>query len=510
MTEILNEIRKIQSLDTAIISSVSLIKSKNSVEVCIVTDKSYSAADEAQARKIVRKFVPDLFAVSVKISKLTPDCDMVKKKIFSLLSEVNRQLAAFVTEGDIRVEKTDDGFCFEIAVIHASAYSSEVAEEISARMSKNYCGNFRGKCVDSKRSLDDYEVEESHENIQYEIPVRTFEIRDFEFLESTAKQTTAVYLADLNFLSESVAVCGTVTDIRERQITNSAGKERTMFNFTVTDTTATLRISYFARQKSIEKIRKIKVGDSIVLTCKTDVYNGMVRPTANFVDFGKIPENFVPEKRVSKPVPKYYETVFPEPYSDFTQGDFFTDKSLPACLTENTFVVFDLETTGLNSSPSAGNMDAIIEIGAYKIIGGEIKESFTTFVNPERKLSDEIVALTGIDQTMVASAPKFAQVMPDFFKFIDGAYLVGHNAANFDYKFIEYYCSKCGYQPERKIFDTIPLSQELLRLSNYKLNTVADHFGIKFNHHRAIDDALVTAKIFIELIKIKKSLPNLC
>ena len=186
------------------------------------------------------------------------------------------------------------------------------------------------------------------------------------------------------------------------------------------------------------------------------------------------------------------------------------DSSLPKCLTDNVFVVFDLETTGLNSSPSAGNIDRIIEIGAYKVIDGEIKESFTTFVNPQRKLSQEIINLTGIDQQTVDGAPSYEKVMPDFFKFIDGCYLVGHNAANFDYKFIDYYCSQCGYVPERKIFDTIPLSQSLLRLSNYKLNTVADHFGITFNHHRASDDALVTAKIFIELIKIKKSLPNLC
>ncbi len=99
--------------------------------------------------------------------------------------------------------------------------------------------------------------------------------------------------------------------------------------------------------------------------------------------------------------------------------------------------------------------------------------------------------------------------MPDFYKFCDGSILVGHNIAGFDFKFVEYYCAKCGYMLERRLIDTIPLSQELLFLSNYKLNTVADKFGISFNHHRAVDDALVTAKIFIELIKIKKSLPNM-
>ncbi|MDE5788978.1 MAG: ribonuclease H-like domain-containing protein, partial [Clostridia bacterium] len=202
--------------------------------------------------------------------------------------------------------------------------------------------------------------------------------------------------------------------------------------------------------------------------------------------------------------------VFPEQFMDYTQSNLFVDTKLPDCLKNNTFVVFDLETTGLNSSPAGGVMDRIIEIGAYKVMDGEIKESFTTFVNPQRKLSAEIINLTGIDQKTVDGAPTFEKVMPDFFKFIDGCYLVGHNAANFDYKFIDYYCSQCGYVPERKLFDTIPLAQGLLRLSNYKLNTVADHFGITFNHHRASDDALVTAKIFIELIKIKKSLPTPC
>ena len=150
-----------------------------------------------------------------------------------------------------------------------------------------------------------------------------------------------------------------------------------------------------------------------------------------------------------------------------------------------------------------------IEIGAFKITDGEISESFTTFINPGRKLSDEIIALTGITEEMVASAPSYEQVMPDFYKFCYGSILVGHNIAGFDFKFVDYYWQRLGYTIPRKLIDTIPLSQELLYLSNYKLNTIADRFGIVFNHHRAIDDALTTAKIFLELVKIKKSLPKI-
>lgn len=511
MTEsFLDKLRKIPSFSTAIISSVTLFKANNTVTVAIITDKTYSAEDEASAREAVRQYVPSLFECDLQITKLAPDCQMVADKITEIINRTNRRLSAFVSAGDVKVHREENGFYFTMAVINASDYSSDVISAIVAELQKCFCGRFVGKLVDVPVKTDDIVIDETPENVRYEIPPRTFGIEDLELLEGTDEPKSAIYIADLNFTAESVVICGKITDVREREVSNSKGKQRTMFTFTVDDTTATKSVGYFARQKSIDKIRNLKVGDSVVLTCKTELYNGNIRATAIYIDKGKAPQGFVPEKRASKPVPKYYEHVFPEPYVDFTQSDLFAEQSLPKCLTDNVFVVFDLETTGLNSSPSSGNMDRIIEIGAYKIIDGEIKESFNTFVNPSRKLSQEIIDLTGIEQETVDGAPVYEAVMPDFYKFIDGAYLVGHNVANFDYKFVEYYCSLCGYATERKMFDTLLMARDVLPLSNYKLNTVADHFGIKFNHHRAADDALVTAKIFIELIKIKKTLPNLC
>lgn len=511
MTEkFIEKIRKIPSFETAIVQSVTLYKAENKVKINIITDKTFSPESEREVKKIARAFVPEYFSCSAEIFKLTPDENMVAKKILALIPEINRPLSAFVSPEDIAVERTENGFYFTIKVVRASVFTNDFAESVCAALKKSFCGEFGGKCVTSESKINDIVIEEEHENIRYELPVRRFPIEQFEFIEGAEVQKSAVYLSDLNFVSENVAVCGKIEDIRERTFQKQNGKEKTMFSFFLNDGTATVRISYFTRLKSIEKIKKLQTGDYIVCTCKTDVFNGEIRATANFIDYGRPPENFVPEKRPSKPVPRFYETVSPRPYEDFTQSDFFTDQSLPECLKDNVFVVFDLETTGLNSSPAAGNMDRIIEIGAYKIIGGEIKESFNTFVNPKRKLSEEIINLTGIDQETVDAAPPYEEIIPDFFKFCDGAYLVGHNAANFDFKFIDYYCSQCGYTQERRIFDTLPLSQQLLRLSNYKLNTVADYFGITFNHHRAADDALVTAKIFIELLKIKKVLPNPC
>jgi len=504
----LNEIHEIQHLNNSIIDSIVLDSASKIVKITLITDKAYTQDDKQKAAFSARKFVPEIFGLSVDIVKLTPDEEMVKRKIFEAVEANFHALSATLGKDDIKVEKTDNGFIYELYVVPSLSQSADICDTVTAYLKKHFCGEFTGKCI-MRELARDLEIEEEHENTEFEVPIRRFEISDFSFLEGTEKHDVAVYLSDTNFESEKVVVCGFIEDIEERIIKSGKHQGQTYYSFTITDTTATSRITYFPRQKSIEKIKKLKVGDSIVCTCKTELFNGFLRLTANFIDYGRVPSGFVPEKRLSKPVPKYYSVVKPQKYSDIEQTDFFTKNIIPECLKGKTFVVFDLETTGLNSAPTSGNMDKIIEIGAYKVVDGVISESFTTFINPQKKLSEEIIRLTGITEEMVAGAPTYEQVMPDFFKFCDGAILVGHNIAGFDFKFVDYYCAKLGYMLERKIIDTIPLAQELLFLSNYKLNTVADKFGIVFNHHRAIDDALVTAKIFIELIKIKKSLPKL-
>jgi DNA polymerase III epsilon subunit family exonuclease len=505
--DFLSEVRSINNFNRAILSAVVLEKAKGTVTVKIVTDRAFSESERVEVKKICKKYVPADFNCEVEISKLTPDAEMVKRKIIQIIQTDFKAVAATLSDDDIYVEKREDGFAYIVKVMQAVG-GGNICQDLNSSLKKQFCGDFYGKCEKSERQAEELEVEEEHENIEFEIPIRKFEIEGFEAIESTEKPTTAVYLADLNFESEKVTVCGRIDDIRERTYTKG-DKEKTYYNFTINDGTASGRVTYFTRQRSIERIKALKVGDSIVCTGKAENYNGAIRYTANFIDHGAVPKDFVPEKRASKPVPKYYEYVKPEEFSDISQQDMFKNESVPDCLKGKTFVVFDLETTGLNSSPSSGNMDKIIEIGAYKVIDGVISQSFSTFLNPERKLSEEIIKLTGINDSMVADAPTYEQVMPDFFKFCEGSILVGHNIVGFDFKFVDYYCAKLGYMFERKLIDTIPLSQELLFLNNYKLNTVADKFGITFNHHRAVDDAYVTARIFIELIKMKKSLPEL-
>ncbi len=154
-------------------------------------------------------------------------------------------------------------------------------------------------------------------------------------------------------------------------------------------------------------------------------------------------------------------------------------------------VCFDIETTGLKVT-----QEAITEIGAVRLRNGEIVETFQTFVDPERRLTPEIIGLTGITDEMLRGAPKLKDALTAFLAFAGGAPLAAHNA-EFDISFIRAGCRKCSIPFEPTYIDTLILAQNLLPgLGKYKLDIVAEHLQLpQFNHHRASDDAVPVAQM---------------
>ena len=161
-----------------------------------------------------------------------------------------------------------------------------------------------------------------------------------------------------------------------------------------------------------------------------------------------------------------------------------------------TFVVFDTETTGLDS-----NVERLTEIGAVYVENGKINEEkkFCTFVNPGKPIPQKVVDLTGINDAMVADAPSPEEAIRAFKEFCGNNILVAHNAHSFDMLFIRKAGEKAGVSwDENTYIDTLPMGQALFPgLRNYKLDTINKHLEIPpFNHHRAVDDAMALARIF--------------
>ena len=155
------------------------------------------------------------------------------------------------------------------------------------------------------------------------------------------------------------------------------------------------------------------------------------------------------------------------------------------------FVAFDIETTGLNALN-----DRMTEIGAIKFSGGEIIDTFSTFVDPQMHIPPDITTLTGIKDSDVQGAPLEKEAMEQFIEFVGDRPLIAHNA-HFDVGFMTASAKRSGLKFSPVFLDTLALSQALLpELKRFKLDIVSNHLNLpKFNHHRATDDAMVVARI---------------
>ncbi|KAF2955646.1 PolC-type DNA polymerase III [Marinitoga sp. 38H-ov] len=161
------------------------------------------------------------------------------------------------------------------------------------------------------------------------------------------------------------------------------------------------------------------------------------------------------------------------------------------------FVVFDFETTGFDP-----NIEEIIEFGAVKIENGEITDVFHKLVKPKKNVPQKIQEITGITNEMLIDAPSIDEVLPEFIKFIENSVLVAHNA-NFDYRFLRRW-TKDVMNIEIKIpyIDTLAMARALLNLrGGHSLDKVVKALGLgNFEHHRAHEDAKVTAYAFLKLL----------
>ncbi|MGH3498198.1 MAG: DEDD exonuclease domain-containing protein [Nocardioidaceae bacterium] len=170
-------------------------------------------------------------------------------------------------------------------------------------------------------------------------------------------------------------------------------------------------------------------------------------------------------------------------------------------LRETTFCVVDLETTG--GSAVGGSM--ITEVGAVKVCGGEILGEFQTLVNPHQPIPPFIAVLTGITDSMVATAPRIESVLPSFLEFAHGCVLVAHNAP-FDIGFLKHFTAAQGRAwPAFEVLDTAKLARRVLTRDdtpNCKLSTLAQFFRTRTTpNHRALDDARATVDVLHGLIE---------
>lgn len=158
-------------------------------------------------------------------------------------------------------------------------------------------------------------------------------------------------------------------------------------------------------------------------------------------------------------------------------------------------IAVDLEMTGLQVKT-----DRILEIGAVRLVDGQLRDTFQTFVNPHRRIDVRITELTGIRPEMVENAPEAEEALQKFLEFAGEAPFLGHNVI-FDYSFLKQCAVNHKISLERSALDTLKIARKVLKEPEKKsLEALCGYFQIDREHaHRAVDDAKATAELFLRL-----------
>ena len=177
----------------------------------------------------------------------------------------------------------------------------------------------------------------------------------------------------------------------------------------------------------------------------------------------------------------------------------------------DSFVAFDVETTGIDTT-----RDSITEIAAIKVLNGQIIEEkeflFQELVHPyKRTIPPSVEKLTGITNEMVKDAPRIWEVFPKFVDFIGDSIMLGYNCMSFDSKFLVRAGRLSNIIIENEYFDVLHMAKQYksqLSCDNMKLVSVGETLGIKNPQaHRALADAITTAKVYLALKKLKPVSP---
>ena len=372
---------------------------------------------------------------------------------------------------------------------------------IAEKLKESFLADFVVEFV--KKEANTQQTDAIKDNIEFMASIKSAEEKTvYELAEVTDiigknDYTLASDFSKINSPVENIAICGEVTNVQRKSYTKSFTKngvkkdiEHIFYNFTLKNEGKFLYCSIFPKQSDENKGDLIEIGMKVCCFGSFRMFNNKLNFTANSIARCEYKKEEVKAK--AKTVNENYHTVFPQKYIDYEQSGLFdeTEKTFPG-----SYVVFDLETTGTEA-----NKDAIIEIGACKIVDGQIKETFSTFVNPERHIPADASRVNNIYDNMVADAPTINYVLPDFYKFCHDSTLVGQNVS-FDIGFIYNVSKKLSYNFDNPLEDTLQMARKKLPgLKNYKLGTIVEKLNISLeNAHRALNDAIATAKVFIKL-----------
>jgi len=488
------------------LSSINVsLMSKKATFNFVVPEHEYNAALN-QIDKIksgVEKAYSTAFGIDVMLKKSHFDDEFFIKDIINFFNSYP-SLKNTVSKDNVTILK-NDAIKVQIFLVE-SAYSMFVSRDILKDLKEfihaNYCEEIETIIMQSDQK-EEYAIDDGKQIIFDNDGGRYIKATEIEIFLGKKIDSPPMYIVDAVEADKIVTLAGKIISKRELTKKNNKNPKNhdNFFKFELEDATGIMPALYFPTVNQYQKIASLDTGTEVIFegSLSLDSYSNALVLMIRNIAFCALPSDFkVNRKKIS--VPSKYKTIQPAPYIDSAQQDIFFSNALDTkapYLSNKTFVVFDLETTGLNKQS-----DKIIELGAVKIENGVITQSFSTFIDPGIPIPEQATKINNITNDHVKGAPLEEAVFTDFLLFTQDAILVGQNADYFDLPFLSTAAKKYDIYYDNPLLDTMKIAQSHLKLKNYTLGTIASYFNIKNDAaHRALTDATTTAKIFMQLAK---------
>lgn len=494
------------------LSEVNVFLRQNTLELVFVCPEK----DEKELLEIKDKIVEEAkkaigisFKIKVKIKKSYFDEAYFTYTVLGFFDKypiIRHSLGS----GDFAFEYGENCIKVTISVIETLiGYINDrkILSELNGFVYNNFCDKIAVELAPVKLENEEIDIEDDDKKFVYDFEGgRNIKVENVESFIGDAIFERPGYVVDAR-PGDGRVLCGRIKDFNEhkRKLKEGETEQKFFFKFRLEDFTGSIECIYFPTKKTLDKVRLLHSDREIVAfgRVENNTFNGnttlVFRP--RFISLCTLPTEFV-INRARMLVPKTYKKIVPQPFVSYEQDNIFDSKrEVSEFLKGKQFVVFDLETTGLNRLS-----DKILEIGAVKIVDGSMTESFSTLIDPQCLIPEKATSINGITNADVKGMPTIEEVMPDFFKFCDGATMVGQNSIDFDTPFVRAKAEPMNIYFDNEQLDIMLMAKKLLpSLNRYNLNFLAKYFGfVNEEAHRALSDAVTTAKIFLKLAEITK------
>lgn len=453
----------------------------------------------------------DVCKTKVRFRQSSIDVDAVYEFLIMFLEDEIPLAKTLVSKSDLKITMGENTLNVEILCDSATGgllSDNGKINKLKSFLEQYFFYDFNITLNNTKKSVIEESVEFSANDDLYEALQleRSLNKIDAEVLDSIVGkyiEAKPVFISDVALDDKQTAITGFVSNIVESEFVPRSKKEKGLteskkkFSFTLTDPTGSCEVVFFPTDKNIDDVRKLEETNQVIVSGVASFFNDKLSFRADAIAYASVATK--EKKIVWRKEKDKYLFVKPEPMVDRKQMDLFTatkNEDHDFWKMHNSVVVFDFETTGFNAETCN-----IIEIGAVKVVNGVCTETFSTFVNPMEKLPQEIIDLTHITDDMLTNAPTIDMVLPDFYKFCKDSVISAYNIS-FDNKFLQHNGKKLRLNFDNEKIDTLELARnKVYSVHNYKLGTVVKALGIVLEGaHRAINDAIATAKVFIKLI----------